>query len=101
MNLEELNKLDGQALRLERMANEVKGQEECFAAIRKGDKPLFVAMSELGHWREKERSLLQGIINEFGSDILRIAEMRMEELARRHNTQAQMIRRQIAAAIGE
>jgi hypothetical protein len=100
MNLDELNKLSGEAGRLERLAGQQKRNEEFFAQIRKSDKPLSVAIHDLGHWHEKERSLLQGLINEFGSDILRLAEMRAEARARLYSTQAQMARRQIEAVIG-
>ena len=96
MNLQELNDLnsganshDGKAGRIENLANRL-------AELRKSDQPLMVAYKSMGNWDGEIRSVIEGIINEHGSDLLRIVEMRFAASARQERASAKMKREQIS-----
>lgn len=103
MTLEELNNLENQAKKLEYEADREKGSQEIFAKLRTGGEPLYV---ELAHkntlrYREYDHSFIQGVINELGPEILRIAEMRKAAREREIRTKARAIRESIKAFLGE
>lgn len=102
MNLDELNGLANEATKLDREAERTKESEESFAKLRTEGKPLWIEMTQSGvlRYREHDHSFLQGVINEFGNEILRLAELRKHERARSLRIKASMIRKQIEAALG-
>ena len=55
----------------------------------------------LGNWQDEIRSLVEGVINEFGADLLRIVEMRQEAFARKCKTEAAAKRMQLATIVAE
>lgn len=104
MTLDELNDLNNAARKQEHEAENLKRSSALFAKLRTEGRPLYVEMThgsgEL-RYREHDHSFLQGIINEYGIEILRLAELRQETKAREHQVKAAMIRKQIEAAIGK
>ena len=102
MNLNELNDLNIAAKAEEGKAAKLKESSALFAKLRTVGRPLYVEMTQTCdlHYREYDHSFLQGVINEYGSEILRLAELRHETKAREHQMKASMIRKQIEAAIG-
>lgn len=103
MTLDELNDLNNAARAEEGTAAKLKESSALFAKLRTEGRPLYVEMTQSGQlrYREYDNSFLQGIINEYGIEILRLAELRRETKAREHQVKAAMIRKQIEAAIGK
>lgn len=97
--LKELNELENAALVAERKARDTRHVQESLRSIRIGDKPLMVVYKGMGHWEEHMKSLIEGVINECGPDLLRIVEMRQEAFARRCTAQARQMRAALAAAV--
>lgn len=100
MTLDELNNLKKQADEDRRAAAAAKNLSAELAAIRNGEKPLMVAYKGLGSWNEHLKSAIEGIINECGSDLLRIAEMRLESQARHKSVQSRQKLAALEAALG-
>lgn len=103
MNLNELNDLNISAKAEEGKAAKLKESSALFAKLRTAGRPLYVEMTQTSElrYREYDQSFLQGIINEYGCEILRLAELRHETKAREHQVKATLIRKQIEAAIGK
>lgn len=104
MNLDELNGLNNTARDEDALAERLKKSSAEFAKLRTEGRPLYVEMTHSSgtlRYQEHNHSFLQGIINEYGSEILRLAELRKETKAREHQVKAAMIRKQIEAAIGK
>lgn len=97
--LNELRALEGEAGKMELRATAAKQMQERMAAIRTGETPLMVAYKGLGHWQNEIQSLIEGVINEFGTDLLRIVEMRQEAFARKCKTEAQAKRAHLQAFV--
>lgn len=103
MTLEELNDLKKQAESDEWAAKKATLRANEMADIRKKEGNALTAfLAQTGHWQDKElRALIGEVINECAHDILRIAEMRQEALARLKKEQAKMKLAAIAALLGE
>ena len=103
MTLDELNDLNSAARKLESDVVRLKETSANLAKLRTDGRPLYVEMTQSGilRYREHDHSLLQGIINEYGIEILRLGELRTETKARELQVKAAIVRKQIEAAIGK
>lgn len=103
MTLEELNELKKQADSDEWAAKKATIKANELAELRKREgNALTVFLAQTGHWQDKElRALIEEVINECAHDILRIAEMRQEALARLKKEQAKIKLAAISALLGE
>lgn len=101
MTLDELNALKKEADALHWEAQRARELSQSLAAIRNGEKPLMPAYKALGNWNDKTISAIEGIINECGSDLLRIVEMRQDAYARLKSEQSKQKLAAISAALGD
>lgn len=101
LSLSELNALKAEADVADRRAASSAELQERLRQIRIGDAPLMVAYQNLGHWQDDLRSLIEGVLNEFGADMLRIIEMRQEAFARKCKTEAAAKRAQLLTVVAE
>lgn len=101
LSLSELNALKAEADVADRRAASSAALQERLRQIRIGDAPLMVAYKNLGHWQSDIRSLIEGVLNEFGADMLRIIEMREEAFARKCKTEAAAKRAQLLTVVAE
>lgn len=101
LSLSELNALKAEADVADRSAASSAALQERLRQIRIGDAPLMVAYKNLGHWQDDIRSLIEGVLNEFGADMLRIIEMRQEAFARKCKTEAAAKRAQLLTVVAE
>lgn len=99
LTLGELNRLNSEASAADGKAARVALLQEQLRNIRVGDAPLMVAYKSMGHWQDEAKSLIEGVINEFGADLLRIVEMRQEAFARQCKTEAATKRAQLATMV--
>ncbi len=101
LSLSKLNALKAEADVADRRAASSAELQERLRQIRIGDAPLMVAYKNLGHWQNDIRSLIEGVLNEFGADMLRIIEMRQEAFARKCKTEAAAKRAQLLTVVAE
>ena len=101
MTLNELNELERQAKVAEAKAASAKRLQVKLANIRTGERPLMAAYKAMGAWDDDAKSAIEGIINEHGSDLLRIVELRQVAFARSCAAQASTHRLAITALLGE
>lgn len=101
MKLEELNELKKEASACEDRARRANQMADDLASIRNGETPLMVAYKNMGAWNEDKKPLIEGVINEFGADILRVIEMRQEAYARQQRAMAKQKHAALAAVLGE
>ncbi len=101
LSLSELNALKTEADVADRRAASSAALQERLRQIRIGDAPLMVAYKNLGHRENDIRSLIEGVLNEFGADMLRIIEMRQEAFARKCKTEAAAKRAQLLTVVAE
>ncbi len=101
LSLSELNGLKSEADAADRKAARSGILQEQLRQIRIGDAPLMVAYRNLGHWQDDIKSLIEGVLNEFGADMLRIVEMRQDAFARKCKTEAAAKRAQLLTVVAE
>lgn len=103
MTLEELNELKRQADSDEWSAKKAAIKANELADLRKKEgNALTEFLAQSSHWQDKDlRALIEEVINECAHDILRIAEMRQEALARLKKEQAKMKLTAISEFLGE
>lgn len=99
LTLGELNRLNSDATAADAKASRASMVQDQLQKIRVGDAPLMVVYKNMGHWQDEAKSLIEGVINEFGADLLRIVEMRQEAFARRCKTEAATKRAQLATMV--
>jgi uncharacterized protein involved in exopolysaccharide biosynthesis len=94
MTLDELRKIENEASVLESKATRAKASHELFARLRKEGKPLYVELTQGASLRysDDSHSFLQGVLNELGPEILRLAEMRKEAFERECRIKARALR---------
>lgn len=97
LTLKQLQKLASEVDSLDGKAAACKRLSDRLAAIRNGEKPLIGAYKALCSWEAEVQSAIEGVINELGPDLLRIAEMRNDAAARRFKVEAAAKR----SALGE
>lgn len=101
MTLDDLNALKKEAESLHWEAAKAKELSKKLANIRNEENPLMVAYKQLGNWNDHVKSAIEGIINECGSDLLRIVEMRQDAYARLKSEQSKQKLAAISAALGD
>ena len=99
--LKQLNELQSNQARALAQAGRSKRFQERLAIVRTSDKPLMVWMKGSGQYEADLRDYIEGVINEFGPELLRVLELRQEALARKHSAEAAVIRAQLATVVDE
>lgn len=102
MTLDELQKIEQDAKDLEYKADTAKRSHETFAKLRTDGKSLYEEIAHGGalRYREDDRAFIQGVLNELGPEILRIAELRKAAYERGCRAKARAMRASLNAFLG-
>jgi hypothetical protein len=99
LTLRDLEKIQSDIDGLERQARDTQNLEKGIAGIRTGEKPLMDWYRDSSPYRQTEKSAIDGVINEFGPDLMRIVEMRLAALAREKKVAVATKRAQLATIV--